>query len=160
MGFCTRSDANIDGRTISNYPEKWIASGNNLANHSIYQTISGLPNGTYKLTADIHLDKQNDTELLVEGYYLFGKGLGEEVRDTQPIPADPAGAAALFVTHTVEFEVIDGTATIGVRFENVVGNWSGVDNFQLFYLGGGGDGAKTMLEEFIATAQTKMENIV
>lgn len=160
MGFCTRSDANIDGRTISNYPEKWIASGNNLANHSIYQTISGLPNGTYKLTADIHLDKQNDTELLVEGYYLFGKGLGEEVRDTQPIPADPAGAAALFVTHTVEFEVIDGTATIGVRFENVVGNWSGVDNFQLFYLGGGGDGAKTLLEEFIGTAQTKMENIV
>ncbi len=160
MGFCTRSDANIDGRTISNYPEKWVASGNNLTNHSIYQTISGLPNGTYKLTADIHLDKQNDTELLAEGYYLFGKGLGEEVRDTQPIPADPAGAAALFVTHTVEFEVIDSTATIGVRFENVVGNWSGVDNFQLFYLGGGGDGAKTLLEEFIGTAQTKMENIV
>ena len=160
MGFCTRSDANIDGRTISNYPEKWVASGNNLANHSIYQTISGLPNGTYKLTADIHLDKQNDTELLAEGYYLFGKGLGEEVRDTQPIPADPAGAAALFVTHTVEFEVIDGTATIGVRFENVVGNWSGVDNFQLFYLGGGGDGAKTLLEEFIGTAQTKMDDIV
>lgn len=160
MGFCTRADANIDGRTISNYPEKWVASGNNLANHSIYQTISGLPNGTYKLTADIHLDKQNDTELLAEGYYLFGKGLGEEARDTQPIPADPAGAAALFVTHTVEFEVIDGTATIGVRFENVVGNWSGVDNFQLFYLGGGGDGAKTLLEEFIATAQTKMEDIV
>lgn len=160
-GFCTRADANIDGRTITSYPEAWVSSGNNLTPMEMKQTISGLPNGTYRLTADIHFDKQNDTELLVEGHQLFGKGLGAESVDSQPIPADPAGAAAIFVTHTVEFNVVDGTATIGMRLTgNVIGNWMGVDNFQLFYLGGGGDGTKALLEEFIGTAETKMEDVV
>lgn len=159
-GFCTRDDANYDGRTISVYPEKWVASTENLANHAIEQNLSGLRNGKYRLTADIHLDKQNDAEILVEGYYLFGKGLGSEVRDTQPIPADPAGAATVAVTHTVEFDVIDSTATIGVRFENVVGNWSGVDNFKLYYLGTANEGGATaILEEYIGTAENKIADV-
>ena len=146
-----------DGGSLSKFAEDWVASSGNGPNWSIYQTISGLPNGKYRLSAYIWADKQGDTELVAEGFWLFGKGLGDEVRATAEI--DPA-AESLFTPAEVEFEVIDGTATIGFKVENANFNWSGVDQFRLFYLGGGGDGAKTMLEEFIATAQTKMEDIV
>ncbi len=146
-----------DGGSLSKFAEDWVPSSGNGPNWSIYQTISGLPNGKYRLSAYIWADKQGDTELVAEGFWLFGKGLGDEVRATAEI--DPA-AESLFTPAEVEFEVIDGTATIGFKVENANFNWSGVDQFRLFYLGGGGDGAKTMLEEFIGTAQTKMENIV
>ena len=146
-----------DGGSLSKFAEDWVATSGNGPNWSIYQTVSGLPNGKYRLSAYIWADKQNDKELVAEGFWLFGKGLGDEVRATAEI--DPA-AESLFTPAEVEFEVIDGTATIGFKVENANFNWSGVDQFRLFYLGGGGDGAKAMLEEFIATAQTKMEDIV
>ena len=146
-----------DGGTLSKFAEDWVPSSGNGPAWSISQKITGLRNGKYRLSAYIWADKQGDTELVAEGFWLFGKGLGEETRATAEI--DPA-AESLFTPTSLEFDVIDGTATIGFKVENANFNWSGVDQFQLFYLGGGGSGAKDLLEDFIGTAETKMEDVV
>lgn len=156
VNYQSSEQTTSDGGTLSKFAEDWIGSASNLSNWSIYQTIKGLPNGKYRLSAYIWADKQNDTELVAEGFWLFGKGLGEEVRATASI--DPA-AGSLFTPAEVEFEVIDSTATIGFKVENANFNWAGVDQFRLFYLGGGGDGAKAMLEQFIGTAENKIADV-
>ncbi len=146
-----------DGGTLSKFAEDWVPSSGNGPTWSISQTITGLRNGKYRLSAYVWADKQGDEEIVAEGFWLFGKGLGEETRATAEI--DPA-ATSLFTPTSLEFDVIDGTATIGFKVENANFNWSGVDQFQLFYLGGGGSGAKDLLEDFIGTAETKMEDVV
>ena len=105
----TYTMTNCDGAHMFNI---W-SSGN-----AISQTVTGLPNGNYKLTAVIATDagqkvqlNANDKSAKIDAS-AEGKGVGVE------------GA--------VEFLVTDGTATIGA--EGVNKYWYKVDNFRLFFL--------------------------
>lgn len=101
---------NADGDYVFNI---W-SSGN-----AISQTIEGLPNGNYMMTALIATDaghqvqlNANDVSVVVDAAEE-GKGHG--------------------VDGEVEFTVLDGTATIGA--EGVDKYWYKVDNFHLYFLG-------------------------
>ena len=52
------------------YAETWVASGNNLADSEISQTITDLPNGFYVLTAAAQGINQKES-VEVDGVYLF-----------------------------------------------------------------------------------------
>lgn len=93
------------------YVEKWQASGK-LADASIMQTLTGLQNGKYILSAVI--------QSMGEGAFLVANDDSTEV--TTP--------ASL---QSVETEVTDGTLTIGFVRDNYQSNWIAVDNFTLVY---------------------------
>ena len=103
---------NADGAYVFN-----IWSSGNL----ISQTIENLPNGNYKLVALIATDADHQVKLSANGKSVTVDSYGGE--DSKKHGVDG----------TVEFQVLDNTATIGA--EGVNKYWYKVDNFRLFYTG-------------------------
>ena len=135
--------------------EKWNA------NYDIYQELTGLPNGSYRLTA--------------QGFYRAGNGGATETAqlamlyagnksvplknilaeagneaisgNTSDVPgyglvpnnmetAGIAFAAGLYAGHSIDVLVTDGTLRIGVKKDSLIANdWTIFDNFELAYLG-------------------------
>lgn len=113
---------NADGLYLFNQWNDWVDANDNKP---IQQTITGLPNGTYRLTASV-------TSYAGNKVYVFGNGTASE------------GAVATtereMVETSVEFQVTDGTATIGAvgalegEFNKEGGCFYKVDNFRLTFL--------------------------
>jgi hypothetical protein len=113
---------NADGLYLFNQWNDWVDANDNKP---IQQTITGLPNGTYRLTASV-------TSYAGNKVYVFGNGTASE------------GAVATtereMVETSVEFQVTDGTATIGAvgaldgEFNEEGGCFYKVDNFRLTFV--------------------------
>ena len=103
----------------------------------VYQTVTGLANGRYKLEVLIASgDAGNDATV-----YLFA--------NDEKLGVNPPSEGASFGDYSLEFEVVDGTARIGTvggndddTAENPIGSynengywWYKCDNFRLTYLG-------------------------
>lgn len=108
--------ANIVGQK---FVERWTGSGNKLSDGTLLQTVTGLPNGTYKLSANMQNLQQKDNSNGT-GFYLVLNSAKTDC--TEPGKVE------------VEGVVTDGTITIGVKLENCTGNWMCVDNFELTYV--------------------------
>ena len=102
---------------------------NSGVNAPVYQELTGLPNGKYRLTVDVTSDGGNK----VAAYATVGD-------NTEHSAVSPENNAT-FVSVSVEFDVTDNTATIGaIGLRNGVFNieggcWYKADNFRLTYLG-------------------------
>jgi len=153
-----RSDVTSDdGFNFTNFFERWTASAPH-GDWYIQQDLSGLPDGKYKLSARIftNVAKNEDGTGGPEGYYLFAKTVGGEFR-TEATVASPTGGAYAS-RYSVDFSVIGGTATVGMRSEDSNGNWAGVGYFELEYYGM--EGALTirgMLNQAITDTETKFK---
>ena len=141
-----------DGARLSGFVERWVKAPTTLGNWSVLQEIKGLPDGKYRLTADIWADLQGDTEVKAEGFYLVAKSIGAEARATADI--DPA-LTGNPKNAQLEFSVLGNKATIGFRVENANFNWSGADNFKLYYLGNDGDAGGNLLQSLVDMAEQK-----
>lgn len=99
-------------------------SGNNPVDFSMKQTVSGLEDGTYKLTAHIQGDATGDENPTVYFYALVD---GEEVK------AD--GKLQGYVNwYTVEIPGItptDGAITVGAHVATAPGGWGTIDDITL-----------------------------
>jgi len=105
--------AGADGRYFFN---TWNnANGTNNTNEHITQTVTGIPNGTYRLTAMLATDNGTSLELTGNG-------------ETTPIAASTNGNSS-GVFPTVECEVTDNTLTIEAG--GAGGAWYKADNFRL-----------------------------
>jgi len=116
-GFQTQTNSDFSGKNYKAYAERWVSKGSDVPDSYLLQTISGLPNGQYRLTASAQNIDQNATATAQTGAYLTGNGQTTTVT-----------AAS---TYTVDFAVVDGTAEIGFYTENCTGNWIACDAFQL-----------------------------
>ena len=105
----------------STYVERWTASTNILGYASVKQTVTGLSNGVYRLTAAAMNTSQSNTSASQVGAWIVGNGLRT--------------AVSTLNTYTLDFFVTDGTAEIGFLANGASGNWVACDNFQLSYLG-------------------------
>jgi hypothetical protein len=114
--YCTRNDAGpLSGAFKSGnvYFQYWSSS---RPDYSISQSITGLPNGKYRLIA--------------------AAGGGDGANGTFVYAADKqtqvtnAGA-----DYSVDAVVVDGNLTIGFKSVSRNHNWSYADNFRLYYLG-------------------------
>ena len=105
----------------NNYLERWIAAPGLLGSASVKQTITGLQNGVYRLTAAAMNISQNNENATQVGAWIVGNGLRTLVTTRN--------------TYTLDFFVTDGTAEIGFVADGASGNWVGVDNFTLTYRG-------------------------
>lgn len=113
-GFVIQTNTSLPGKQGTYYSEKWKSSGSWTAKLS--QTLTGLPNGFYKLTANT-LNNPNTTG----NAYIYANSVNSD-------PVLTTGDYSVIV------EVTDGNLEIGY---NVVagGNYIAVDNFRLLYLG-------------------------
>ena len=121
-GGNTSGTANFGKKTGAIFLERWTAAPGALSDGYIQQTVAGLPNGTYKLTAEMqNLVQANDPATDGKGYYLVANG-------------DSTEAAVAGETVEVTTEVTDGTITIAAAIKGCTGNWVCVDNFQLTFV--------------------------
>lgn len=114
------------------YVEKWTSSASNVSNVSISQTLRNLPGGKYRLSAIAQNVKQN-SDIAVSGAYIFA---GEAYAEVSA-PGD----------YSVTFDVPaigSGEVNIGFKTVNAVGNYVGVDNMRLEYLGAASDNTLTL----------------
>ncbi len=103
------------------FVEGWVASGNRLPNMEVYQVITDLPNGQYKVSANMKGVQQSDGSSQL-GFYLMANNSLQVVRTEVGEVVEVLG------------EVTDGTLKIGYKTENTGCNWACVDDFHLTYV--------------------------
>ena len=122
-----------DGHQFGDFFERWTSSAPH-GDWYVEQTLKGLPDGKYRLGAYI---MTNNTEANggAAGLFLYARTLGGESA-TEADQASPDGSTWAF-PYSVDFNVIGGTDTIGMRSTDYASNWSAVGYFTLQYLGAG-----------------------
>ena len=115
---------NFDQRTGEKFVERWTSSdnGGKLSDGSLLQTLTGMPNGKYTLTAEMQNKEQGNSDAPGTGFYLVAND-------------DKTAVATHGETVTVSTVVTDNTLTIGTKLIECSGNWVCEDNFQLTYNG-------------------------
>ncbi len=122
----------------------------------VEQELSGIPDGKYRLGAYIMTQQTvaNDGADAPVGLFLYAKTLTGENRKKADTPSPDGGAYA--APYTVDFSVIGGTATIGMRSEGSRDGWSAVGNFTLKYMGkAGGTTMRDALGQGISDAESR-----
>ena len=126
---------NEAGELMFRYAEKWVAGGNKLGDVYIRQTLKNMPEGKYRLTADVIGYQQIDNQLAT-GIYLFANGGFNDITKETGTKEFDEENRAIAHNDTLNFTVLgDGTVTIGFRTVSTTANWVAVDNFKLTYYG-------------------------
>ena len=116
------NDESSAAKTGWTYAEKWVEAPNTLPDSYVQQTIKGLPNGTYELSATCHAEVQG-TSTAPTGVFLFA---GEEVVEVSATKR-----------YKINITIESGEVTIGFKCVNTNANWMTVDHFQLIKTDGG-----------------------
>lgn len=113
--------------------EYWAGNASDRTNASFdyYQTITGLPNGTYTVSAEMYNSLNGEDGAT----FNASSGVYGTSNDTQSALVDVDGTTLTRYT-TPEITVLNGTLRIGVKnFESMGARWFVADNFQLTYVG-------------------------
>ena len=108
----------VDGRYLFNTWNDWVDATNSGVNAAITQTVSGIPNGTYKLSAMVSSDAENKINFMANG-------------ETATVTVSKGKDSGEFPEVTCE--VTNHTLDISVQGVNSV--WYKCDNFRLTFLG-------------------------
>jgi len=115
-----------NGNTVNLFGEAWTSSGGKLSNGDVSQTLSNLPAGKYRVTADINACQQGNASLLVSGLKLYC--------NTDSVAC--ATGNGVFSEYNVETTIQDlGSIKLGLNIKNTNGNWMAFDNVKLAYVG-------------------------
>ncbi|GAO28924.1 hypothetical protein [Geofilum rubicundum] len=126
------------------YVERWTGAPNTLPASSVSQTVSGLPNGVYKLLAAGHAVMQGSADP-TEGAFLFA--------GTDQTPLNVGGEYEV-----ADVLVVDGSLSVGFKLEGTItANWAGVDNFRLQYFGVDLTALNDLLTEKVTEAQAILD---
>lgn len=168
----TYLDANGENE-MTGFAEKWVSSNDgNLGNSfDIYQTLSAMPAGKYRLSATSIGYWQGDREVTPTGVYLYSVVNGLEVRTEAHTLAfggthndeDPTSVPQPRAVSMDFYNPERGDIKIGFKTVETNCNWAGVDNFKLEYLGnagvtGMGDMVQRIVDDFEAQLQSYEDN--
>jgi len=107
----------------TNFVEKYIASGSYLAAGTITQTVTGLSNGLYELVVSGHAVQQAGANPLHTGAFITAGASSTEVVTGKDYSIE-------------NINVSSGSLTVGYSLVAPVAcNWTGFDNFRLYYYG-------------------------
>ena len=132
-GQQNRTDTNSEtGLAIKNFIEAWHPSA--LGPGVIAQTVSDLPEGTYRLECDASVchDPANGDGSDITGAYIF-------IKSSLKTEQEPVGTARLGIKHfSVSFSHGgSGEVQFGLMATNEINaNWLSADNFKIYYAGG------------------------
>ena len=77
----------------------------------LYQSLNNLPNGTYRLSADVRVDNLATNSSTA----LYGFGQGADIARSQEAGNEISGGNEAFANYSCAFEVINNVANIGIR---------------------------------------------
>lgn len=105
--------------TYNGWNDTFVDSSNKLFNAwaggisraELHQQISNLPNGTYRLSADVRVD----TPAPNSSTALYGYGNWNYVARSQEAGSEISGSTTDFANYSCAFEVVDNVADIGIR---------------------------------------------
>lgn len=137
MGTQTNSD--FRGKVGGTYLEKWTDRGNHIDDGYAKQTITGIPNGRYKVTAAAQNIQQDRPTQSLTGCYLIGNESKTEV--------------GVQGNYSLEFVSVTGQVTIGLQNSNAMGNYICVDDFHLYYLGADKEAEAKAFTDLVALAE-------
>ncbi len=123
-----------NGVTVKNWIESWLAQPGTLKDGVISQTITGLPEGRYRIECDaIAVQQSGEIDMMDQtGVYLFYNNGSYTVHGEEPISTGD-GLPEHF---SFDFDYSGAeTMTIGLMAENTNCNWMGMDNFRLYAIG-------------------------
>lgn len=144
-GMQTQSNSEPSaGKSGTWYCERWTPKPGHLPDTYVKQTVTGLMNGEYTLTAYCHAENQSGNPALASGAYLMAG-------DNRASVNKPG-------IYSVNAIVIDGTLEIGFGCENTDANWITVDNFQLTWIGENFAGIKSAIRNSINKLQTLLDS--
>lgn len=127
------SNQNLSGgNNENNCAESWHST------FTLSQTIEGLPNGVYELTAQgFYRQDGEDTENLPYFFINDKKATFPEMTGTENSMSDASVSftSGLYTIKPIQVIVTDGTITVGAKNEANLTIWCIWDNFQLKYLG-------------------------
>ena len=112
---------NQQGAFTGNFYENWTPSANTTAN-KMYQTISDIPNGTYRLDIAAFVNTLADPN---ESQYVFANDDKTYLTTGEP---------TVYEVWTV---VTNNQIEIGLEQTTATANWMGIDNVSLRYYGAG-----------------------
>ncbi len=115
-----------EGAELNKFQERWVG-GAGLGNTSTIQTLTNMPNGVYRISADIMATAQynEDSKGSTTGAYWVANTDSVAVATGNGVPE----------RFTVETTVVDGNLTIGLVGVNTTANWMGLDNVAIAFCG-------------------------
>ncbi len=137
FGIVTKKEGEIgtsDGFDFRTFFERWVATPP-TGDYYIEQSLSELPDGKYRLKAYI-MTQQTAENGGPKGLFLYAKTVAGESKKEADTPSPDGSSYA--APYTVDFSVIGGTATVGMRSEGSKDGWSAVGYFTLQYMGKAG----------------------
>lgn len=99
-------------------------SGSSDVNFTAEQTVNGLEDGTYKLTAHIQGDAAGDENAEV---YFYAVVNGEQVK----VDGELNGYVNWYTAELPGIEPTDGAITVGVNVATAPGGWGTIDDISL-----------------------------
>lgn len=134
------TQGNSDFRKVGNtYAETWSEWGTGAHDAKLWQTLTNLPNGRYKLTAVAQNIQQATPNMQQTGCFIFAGDSRTEV--------------GVYGTYAVEFVSVSGEVTIGFQTLNATGNYCCVDDFHLSFLGFDEEAEQAAFTELIKQAE-------
>ena len=118
--------SSTNGNTVNMFGEAWVTSGGKLSNGDVSQTVTNLPAGKYRITADVNACQQGNASVVVSGMKLYANN-------------DSVACATgngVFSPFAVETTIPDlGSIRIGLNIKSTDGNWFAYDNVTLSFIG-------------------------
>ena len=134
------TQGNSDFRKVGNtYAETWSEWGTGAHDAKLWQTLTNLPNGRYKITAVAQNIQQATPNKQQTGCFIFAGDSRTEV--------------GVYGTYAVEFVSVSGEVTIGFQTLNATGNYCCVDDFHLSFLGFDEEAEQAAFTELIQQAE-------
>lgn len=151
-GWGTKSITNTT--LTSKSTEVWRATSTAVDTRSSLQTITGLPNGTYKVEAAVWAVDQNATANTNTGTVsLFAGSKSTNVTiydyESQTAQTEAAALGSALVYTLTDVAVADNSLTLGVKDNLSNANWIGFDNVKIYYTG-------PLLEPALAVSPTSL----
>ena len=152
------SNSNYGWTQTGGYGNRQYGSGTmeawNINNANISQQITGLPNGVYKVTADVISGPGVPLNA-----YVYASA-GNEVKSGAVTAVASAGNYGTMSNEVAgktlaaeNVNVVNGTMTIGVKDPSTGNGWIVLDNFKLYYYGVDLSALEEALQEKITEAQ-------
>lgn len=115
-----------EGAELNKFQERW-ANGTGLGNTSTMQALKDMPNGIYRVSADVMATAQynEDPEGYTTGAYWVANKDSVAVATANGKPEKVS----------VDVMVTDGVLTIGLVGVNTTANWMGLDNVEVQFYG-------------------------
>ena len=114
--FDVRSNDNFTNKTNTYFFEKWQASGEQLSNRSMYQTLTEMKEGYYKISVTTNAD--------MPGAYLFANDVKVDMNENKN--NDGVVSVNVYVED-------GGSLQFGVKLIDCQDNWVAFDNFKMYY---------------------------